>query len=104
MAGMTLGVLDEKVLVRVDELDVRLTNAHFKCTKCRAIKPAGQFGLRRMGKDSVEVRNQAQCMKCRGVSGEGSLEHWEQGELRFKMDEGLEHDDLDAAGDSHGVA
>jgi len=42
---------------------VALTNAQFQCTACGHLKPAENFGLRRM-KDGI-IRNQAQCKKCR---------------------------------------
>lgn len=42
---------------------VVITGAMFHCTKCGALKPATEFGLRLMA-DGV-VRNQAQCISCR---------------------------------------
>jgi hypothetical protein len=49
---------DEETITRVV-----LTGAMFHCTKCGALKPATEFGLR-MTADGV-VRNQAQCSSCR---------------------------------------
>jgi len=43
---------------------VVITNAKFKCTKCKKWKPAAEFGLRKMG--DGKIRNQAQCTVCRG--------------------------------------
>jgi len=43
-------------------ISVVLTGAMFQCTKCGALKPATDFGLR--FEDGV-VRNQAQCSSCR---------------------------------------
>jgi len=44
-------------------LNVVISNAKFRCTKCRRWKPAGRFGLRMVGEI---VRNQPQCTTCRG--------------------------------------
>lgn len=51
----------------VDEhTKVILTNAKFKCTKCKRWKPASEFGLRHQHfSRGVTIRNQAQCAKCR---------------------------------------
>lgn len=45
------------------ESGVVLTNAKFRCTKCRQWKPAADHGLRKMNDGTV--RNQAQCADCR---------------------------------------
>ena len=45
---------------------VRLHGAMFQCTKCGALKPATDFGLRLMT-DHI-VRNQSQCVSCRSKS------------------------------------
>lgn len=37
-------------------------NIYGVCTKCKAITPIAKLGLRTIGK---EIRNQAQCQKCR---------------------------------------
>ena len=42
-----------------------MKNTFILCTKCREILPIGQVGLRHMGAKKGEVRNQAQCKKCR---------------------------------------
>lgn len=44
-------------------MNVAITNAKFRCTKCRKWKPASKFGLRCM--DDDVIRNQPQCKKCR---------------------------------------
>lgn len=43
---------------------VRLNAAFFQCSRCKAIKPAIDVGLRKHTKDNM-VRNQAQCRLCR---------------------------------------
>ncbi len=55
--------LDDKYTVRSCYENVVLTNAKFRCTKCRKWKPASDFGLRCMSDDIV--RNQSQCKGCR---------------------------------------
>ena len=47
------------------DAEVHLRNAYFRCTKCRRLKGASHFGLRRM--KSGVVRNQAQCKPCRSI-------------------------------------
>lgn len=42
---------------------VVLTNAKFRCTKCKKWKAASAFGFRKM--EDGTVRNQAQCSSCR---------------------------------------
>lgn len=44
---------------------VVITNARFRCTRCRQWKPASVFGLRKM--PDGKVRNQAQCSGCRSL-------------------------------------
>lgn len=52
-------------------VNVVLTNAMFRCTRCRRWKPAAQFGLRCVSAkdesgDEVDIiRNQPQCAECR---------------------------------------
>lgn len=41
---------------------VVLTNAYFRCTNCKKMKPAQYFGLRKI---EGKIRNQAQCGQCR---------------------------------------
>ena len=56
----------EAVVYEEDEEEIRgvvITGAMFSCTKCHALKPATEFGLR-MTHDGI-VRNQAQCKSCR---------------------------------------
>lgn len=48
---------------KAGNVEVVLRGAYFHCTKCNTIKPADQFGLRKMGDGTV--RNQAQCSACR---------------------------------------
>jgi len=57
---------------RVQDADggVVLTNAKFKCTNCKKWKGARAFGLRTM-KDGT-IRNQSQCIACRGGAGLGN--------------------------------
>jgi len=45
---------------------VRLHAAFFQCSRCGAIKPGVDVGLRRNTKDGI-VRNQAQCNSCRSL-------------------------------------
>jgi len=49
-----------------DGVTVVLTGAHFECTKCGLLKPATEFGLRAMPDN--KIRNQPQCISCRGGS------------------------------------
>lgn len=49
---------------------VILKGAKFHCTRCDEWKAASEFGLRLMpatGDQPVTVRNQSQCIPCRGL-------------------------------------
>jgi hypothetical protein len=56
--------LTHAVKVKGEVVQVILTGASFECTKCGAVKPGSEFGLRVM--PGAIIRNQPQCIPCRG--------------------------------------
>lgn len=46
-------------------LKLVLSNVYVLCSGCGQMVPMAEVGIRRMGKDRLELRNQPRCGKCR---------------------------------------
>jgi hypothetical protein len=54
-------------------LTLVLNNVYVQCSSCGQMVPMAEVGMRRMGKDRLEFRNQPRCGRCRHARGRNPI-------------------------------